>query len=82
MLEAIMLLCFGISWPVSIYKSFAVKRVTGKSVVFLWMIFIGYISGIFHKYLYNYDMVIIMYSMNAIMVFIDIILYYRYRYNE
>lgn len=81
MLEAIMLLCFGISWPVSIYKSFTVKKVTGKSVIFLWMILFGYISGILHKYLNNYDMVIILYSINAIMVFADILLFYRYRHN-
>ena len=82
MFEAIMLICFGISWPVSIYKSLTVKKVTGKSVVFLWMIFTGYVSGLFHKYFNNYDMVIILYSMNAIMVLIDIILYYKYRYND
>ena len=82
MFEAIMLICFGISWPVSIYKSWTVKKVTGKSVVFLWMIFTGYVSGLFHKYFYNFDMVIILYSMNAIMVLIDIILYYKYRYND
>jgi hypothetical protein len=82
MFEAIMLVCFGISWPVSIYKSWTVKKVTGKSVVFLWMIFTGYVSGLFHKYFYSFDMVIILYSMNAIMVLVDIILYYKYRYNN
>ncbi len=79
MFEAIMLLCFGASWPVSIYKTISVKKVTGKSVIFLWLILAGYAAGIIHKVLNNFDAVTAFYALNGVMVFCDIVLYYRYR---
>lgn len=75
--EAVMLLCFGAAWPFSIYKSFKSRRNSGKSVVFLYVVVIGYISGVLHKLLYSYDAVIFLYILNSIMVSIDIMLYYR-----
>lgn len=73
-----MIICFGLSWPMSIYRTLKVKQVTGKSVIFLWFVFVGYIAGIFHKIVNSFDWVIVIYSMNACMVFIDIFLYYVY----
>lgn len=78
MLEAIMIICFGLSWPMSIYRTLKVKQVTGKSEIFLWLVFIGYIAGIFHKIMNSFDWVILLYCMNACMVFVDIVLYYIY----
>jgi len=78
MLEAFMLVCFGVSWPASIYKTVTVKKVTGKSPVFLWFVFAGYLCGIAHKLLYNTNWVTAFYCLNAAMVFVDIVLYYRY----
>jgi len=75
--EAIMLLCFGAAWPFSIYKSLKSRKNSGKSVVFLYVIVVGYISGIIHKLFYSYDEVIFLYILNSIMVSIDIVLYYR-----
>jgi len=75
--EAVMLLCFGAAWPFSIYKSFKSRKNSGKSVVFLYVVVIGYISGVLHKLLYSYDAVIFLYILNSIMVSIDIMLYYR-----
>ncbi|ERJ12988.1 hypothetical protein [Haloplasma contractile] len=80
--EAIMLICFGLAWPTSIYKSIKSKSTQGKSVVFLYVILIGYISGVTHKFIDNLDYVIILYFTNAIMVSIDIVLYYRNRIIE
>ena len=31
--EAVMIFCFGVSWPFSIYKSYRTKSVKGKSLV-------------------------------------------------
>ncbi len=78
MLEAAMLICFGSSWPASIYKSYRLKRVTGKSKLFLWLVLIGYIFGILHKLFGNTDWVTLIYAMNGCMVFVDLCLYYRY----
>ena len=55
--EMVMLLCFGAAWPFSIYRSYKSKKCDGKSLVFLLIILAGYISGMVHKVLYNYDMV-------------------------
>lgn len=75
--EIIMLVCFGAAWPISIYKSYKSKSISGKSVIFLFVIFIGYIAGTVHKLIYSFDFVIYLYILNGLMVFIDIILYYR-----
>jgi len=75
--EAIMLICFGAAWPVSIYKSWVSRTSAGKSIIFLFIIELGYVSGMVHKVLYNYDGVIWLYLLNAVMVLVDIILYFR-----
>ena len=75
--EAGMLICFGVAWPVSIYKSYKSRQNSGKSVVFLYIVAIGYISGIIHKLLYSYNAVIFLYMLNFLMVSADIVLYYR-----
>jgi len=77
--EIIMLVCFGAAWPFSIYKSYFSRNNRGKSAVFLLIIFIGYLSGIIHKVFYSFNLVIILYILNAIMVFIDIGLFFRNR---
>lgn len=75
--EVIMLLCFGAAWPSSIYKSYISRSSKGKSVVFLIVVFIGYLAGIFHKVFYNPDWVVLLYGLNAVMISIDILLYMR-----
>lgn len=82
MFEALMIICFGLSWPASIYKSYRAKSVKGKSQFFLWLIFSGYIFGIFHKCLNCLDWVVVFYILNAALVFIDIVIYYRYRKSD
>ncbi|MBQ2991012.1 MAG: hypothetical protein IJD60_06945 [Clostridia bacterium] len=81
-----MLLCFGISWPVSVIKSIRMKSAKGKSLVFTLAIFIGYIFGITHKVLYSRDIVLFLYIINLLMVGTDLVLYFinskRDRENE
>ncbi|MBA4719373.1 MAG: hypothetical protein HRO68_09875 [Nitrosopumilus sp.] len=74
--EAIMLVCFGVAWPFSVYKSYRSKTNKGKSVYFMIIIFVGYVSGIIHKYFFNYDEVIILYVINVVVIAIDIILFF------
>ena len=47
--EAIMLICFGFSWPFAIVKTVRVKNPTGKSYLFMTLIIIGYIADAFTK---------------------------------
>lgn len=72
-----MLVCFGFAWPTSIMKSLQSKSIEGKSVIFLYVVLVGYIFGMIHKFTYNLDFVVILYAINFIMVFIDLLLYYR-----
>ncbi len=80
--EVLMLVCFGISWPISIFKSWRTKKVSGKSPVFMTVVIIGYASGMVHKVLYSRDWVIYLYLLNMVMVSLDLILYLRYSQNK
>lgn len=77
--EILMLVCFGAAWPFSIYRSWKSRQTAGKSVAFLYIVFIGYLSGVAHKVLYSPDKVVVLYAANGAMVLIDILLYYRNR---
>ena len=76
--EVLFLLCFAVSWPVSIAKSLRTKVVIGKSPLFMSLIILGYIFGIIHKALYSNDVVIWLYVFNAALVSIDLFLYFLY----
>ena len=49
-LEAVMIILFGISWPFNLMKSIKSKTTKGKSLLFLILIDIGYIAGITSKF--------------------------------
>ena len=83
-LEAVMVICFGISWPVSIMKSYKSRTAKGKSLFFLCMIWIGYVAGVVWKIIefsngngFKYPSYF--YILNLIMVSVDICLYFRNR---
>ena len=48
-LEALMVLCFGLSWPISVRKSWISRTAKGKSLMFEVFIWVGYIFGITRK---------------------------------
>ncbi|HHV11351.1 MAG TPA: hypothetical protein GXX75_13865 [Clostridiales bacterium] len=75
--EILMLVCFGCAWPASIYRSYKVRSAKGKSLSFLLIIEAGYISGIINKLINSPDYVMFLYALNSLMVFTDIILYFR-----
>lgn len=83
--EAGMLICFGISWPMAIVKSLRTRRTEGMSLVFLWLVCIGYIAGTTSKFFEAaaesapLKPVTALYVLNALMVAFEITLYYRYR---
>jgi hypothetical protein len=76
--EVLFLLCFAVSWPLSIAKSLRTKIVIGKSPIFMSFIILGYIFGIIHKALYSHDIVIWLYVFNAVLVATDLALYFTY----
>jgi hypothetical protein len=81
-LEAIMLICWGTSWPVSIFKALRTKKVYGKSPIFMSLIAVGYVSAILHKILYSYDYLVLLYLFNLSMILTDLYLYNRYNLRD
>ena len=87
-LEIIMILCFGASWPMNVLKSYKARTAKGKSVAFLLLIFVGYIAGIASKLLNEAYMaqfsskwyVLVFYFINISMVGLDICIYIRNRH--
>lgn len=81
--ELIMLVCFGLSWPISVIKSVKSKSTKGKSMVFIVAIIIGYLSGITGKIISGrVTYVLILYCFNLIVVTSDLILFIINRHNE
>ena len=77
--EIAMLICFGAAWPFSLSRSYRSRTNAGKSLFFLGVVFLGYVSGILHKIFFSPDPVIGLYILNGIMVAGDILLYFRNR---
>ncbi|MCF6177151.1 MAG: hypothetical protein L3J71_15450 [Victivallaceae bacterium] len=77
--EAVMLFCFGASWPISIIKTIKAKNPTGKSINFLYLVLVGYLAGCL-KCVANggLDKIIWLYALNGTMVAIDIVLVHYY----
>lgn len=86
-LEIIMIVCFGMSWPMNVMKSYKARTAKGKSLMFLLFILIGYVAGITSKFVNEAYManfadkwyVLFFYFLNFIMVFADLCLYIRNR---
>ena len=79
-LEALMVICFGISWPASLAKSWRVRTAKGKSILFLLFVELGYFAGILAKIVSgNITYVFVFYVLNAVFVATDISLYFRNR---
>lgn len=84
-LEIIMIVSFGASWPMNVIKSYKMRTTKGKSLLFLCLIFFGYIAGIASKLVNEEYMasfaskwyVLIFYILNITMVGIDLALYIR-----
>ncbi len=78
--EALMVVSFGLSWPMSIWKSYTAKTARGKSLFFLTMILFGYACGIAAKLIISsITYVLVFYIINFIMVSVDAVLYFRNR---
>lgn len=84
-LEIIMIVSFGASWPLNVIKSYKARTTKGKSLAFLCLIFFGYIAGIASKLVNEAYMaqigqkwyVLFFYVLNFIMVGADLVMYAR-----
>ena len=84
-LEVVMIVSFGASWPLNVIKSYKARTTKGKSLAFLCLILFGYVAGIISKLINEAYMasfatkwyVLFFYVLNFIMVSIDLLLYIR-----
>ena len=84
-LEIIMIVSFGASWPLNVMKSYKARTTKGKSLPFLLLILFGYIAGIASKFVNEAYManigqkwyVLFFYFLNFIMVSADLVMYIR-----
>ena len=77
-LETIMLVCFGFSWPLNVIKAYRAKTSKGTSLPFILLIIAGYIAGISAKLItgqINY--VLIAYILNLAIVSLNVVVYFR-----
>ncbi len=76
-LEAAMLICFGLSWPLSLYKNIKARSAKNMSLQFTLLIITGYIAGITAKIIsHNVNYVLIIYLLNLVIVSANIIVYF------
>ena len=84
-LEILMIVSFGASWPLNVLKSYRARTTKGKSLAFLLLILFGYVAGITSKlvnpeYMANIGSkwyVLFFYVLNFLMVATDLVLYVR-----
>ena len=90
LLEALMIFCFGLSWPISIRKSWTSRTAKGKSLFFEIFLLVGYIFGIVRKVIlfanavsagqsegFLFYLSWFFYVLNFIEISIDVALYFR-----
>ena len=78
--ETMMLVCFGVSWPFNIAKSYRSRPARGKSIGFQTLVIIGYICGITGKILTGkVSYVVAVYLLDLAMVSVDLALTIRNR---
>ena len=78
LLETLMIISFGISWPLNILKSYRSRTTKGKSLPFTLFILFGYICGIISKIMtQSFNLAFWFYIPKILMVSIDVCLYFR-----
>ena len=79
-LEAGMLICFGLSWPFNIAKSLRSRTAKGKSVAFEVLIITGCLCGLVGKFILgDLSYVVLFYIADILMVATDLVLTLRNR---
>lgn len=77
-LETLMLICFGFSWPINVIKAYKAKTAKGMSLPFILLIISGYIAGISAKIIsgqINY--VLLVYILNLAIVSLNVFIFIR-----
>ena len=76
--ETIMLVCFGLSWPLNVIKAYRARTAQGTSLPFIMLIITGYVAGIAAKIVtHQINYVFVVYLINLAIVLINVIVYFR-----
>lgn len=76
-LESIMLVCFGISWPLSVVKNLRARTAKNMSLPFNLLIICGYIAGITAKVCSgSFSYVLAIYGLNLLAVSTNLVIYF------
>ena len=77
-LETVMLVCFGLSWPINLIKAYRSRTAKGTSLPFILLITVGYVAGIAAKFVKgNLNYVLVAYIFNIVMVLLNLVVYFR-----
>lgn len=77
-LETIMLVCFGFSWPLNLIKAYKARTAKSTSLPFILLIITGYIAGISAKLVHgNINYVLVAYLINLAIVSLNLVVYFR-----
>lgn len=78
MLEATMLICFGLSWPINTMKAYRARSAKNMSLPFILLIIFGYMAGISAKLLiHQTNYVLVVYFINLAVVTLNLMVYFR-----
>ncbi|MBO6084625.1 MAG: hypothetical protein J6W72_03820 [Candidatus Methanomethylophilaceae archaeon] len=73
-----MLVCFAAAWPLSIYKQWKLRTSKGKSILFSYVVMLGYVFGIANKIVNDHiNYVLAFYIFDLVLVLVDTAIYYR-----
>lgn len=76
-LEAIMLVCFGFSWPINLVKNIKAGTAKSMSLKFILLIIFGYIAGISAKLInHRFNYVLVVYLINIFVVSLNLVVYF------
>ena len=81
--ESVMLICFGLSWPMSVVKNIRAHSAKAMSLPFILLIIVGYIAGITAKICSgNYSYVLLIYVLNLAFVATNLVVYFINRRSD
>lgn len=83
LLEAAMLTCFGLSWPINLIKNYKAGTAKSMSLQFILLIIVGYLAGICAKlYSHTINYVLIVYLLNLAVVGANLVVYFINRHRD
>jgi len=76
--EIVMLVCFGLSWPINVIKAYRAGTTRGTSLAFILLIIFGYVCGITAKIINGQtNFVLAVYFINLVIVSANLLVYFR-----